>query len=365
MNVWQVTNRYYANVVSLCTPGSSTCGDGVLDPRCEECDAGAGNSDTTPDALPHRRARCRAAATASPTAARPATTATATACDGCDASCQPRRRARLRRRHRDPGLRRSLRRRQRRRRRRLRARLPLERVPGGGAARRRIVSPSGRSTIRANLPLARQARRIQRDADAASTTIRAATSTAARPAAARSTFACARTTPTSPPARRRRSPAGPYAALGVARREGPRRGGAAGGAREHGADERRRSLPTRLLQSDGGRRRPAPSRVGDWEGHAEDRCRALHGRPRRRQAPPHLPAALALTPDPRAVHGGVSRRVVTVRALSDRGARHGGCSCSSTWNSKPSRRIGTPGHASTARVRSFVPRAKWATCSCG
>ncbi len=50
VNFWQVSGRHYANVVSLCTPGTSICGDGVFDAFCERCDAGAGNSDTTPDA---------------------------------------------------------------------------------------------------------------------------------------------------------------------------------------------------------------------------------------------------------------------------------------------------------------------------
>jgi cysteine-rich repeat protein len=39
-----------ASVVSLCAPGTAVCGDGTLHPQCEQCDAGAGNSNTTPDA---------------------------------------------------------------------------------------------------------------------------------------------------------------------------------------------------------------------------------------------------------------------------------------------------------------------------
>lgn len=39
-----------AAVVSVCTPGTSVCGDGTQHPQCEACDDGAGNSDSTPDA---------------------------------------------------------------------------------------------------------------------------------------------------------------------------------------------------------------------------------------------------------------------------------------------------------------------------
>ena len=47
--------RRTGNVVRLCTASVATCGDGVAVAQCEECDDGAGNSDTTPDAC---RADC-------------------------------------------------------------------------------------------------------------------------------------------------------------------------------------------------------------------------------------------------------------------------------------------------------------------
>ncbi len=79
--------RGYANVASLCTPDVHVCGDGVLDPRCEECDAGAANSDTTPNAcrtsceLPHCGDGVADAGEA-------CDDGTPSPCDGCDASCQ-------------------------------------------------------------------------------------------------------------------------------------------------------------------------------------------------------------------------------------------------------------------------------------
>ncbi len=60
VNVWnrsaEATVR--AMVVSLCTPGTSLCGDGVVASRCELCDEGAANSDVAPDAC---RTDCRPA----------------------------------------------------------------------------------------------------------------------------------------------------------------------------------------------------------------------------------------------------------------------------------------------------------------
>src|SRR5262249_39679576 len=60
VNVWTDGDAVLANVVSLCTPGVAVCGDGVVVPQCEECDDGAANSDTRPDACRTdcRRARC-------------------------------------------------------------------------------------------------------------------------------------------------------------------------------------------------------------------------------------------------------------------------------------------------------------------
>ena len=60
VNAWRRASTAEAAVVSLCTPGSAVCGDGVVVPTCEECDAGAANSDVTADACRSncRRARC-------------------------------------------------------------------------------------------------------------------------------------------------------------------------------------------------------------------------------------------------------------------------------------------------------------------
>lgn len=49
-NAWIVGSTLMANVVSLCAPGSATCGDGVLNPACERCDDGPANDDTAADA---------------------------------------------------------------------------------------------------------------------------------------------------------------------------------------------------------------------------------------------------------------------------------------------------------------------------
>jgi cysteine-rich repeat protein len=44
------TGKTFVGAVTLCSSGSAVCGDGTLVPTCEVCDAGAANSDTTPDA---------------------------------------------------------------------------------------------------------------------------------------------------------------------------------------------------------------------------------------------------------------------------------------------------------------------------
>jgi cysteine-rich repeat protein len=74
--------------VSLCTPDVHTCGDGVLDPRCEECDDGAANADHVPNAC---RTTCVAASCGDGTqdAGEACDDGTASPCDGCDAACQP------------------------------------------------------------------------------------------------------------------------------------------------------------------------------------------------------------------------------------------------------------------------------------
>ncbi len=93
VNAWSTeatpgSPRGWANVVSLCTPDVHVCGDGVFDPRCEECDDGAANDDAVPDA-------CRTTCTLPRCGDGTVDTGEAcddgdpSSCDGCDASCQP------------------------------------------------------------------------------------------------------------------------------------------------------------------------------------------------------------------------------------------------------------------------------------
>jgi cysteine-rich repeat protein len=56
VNVWSVSGRARGNVVALCGPGVSACGDGIVQAGCEQCDNGAANSDNVPDAC---RTDCR------------------------------------------------------------------------------------------------------------------------------------------------------------------------------------------------------------------------------------------------------------------------------------------------------------------
>ena len=76
------------SVVSLCTPGNSVCGDGVLDPVCERCDDGAANSDVAADACrtncrPHR---CGDGVVDS---GGGCDDGNRNDCDGCDHACTP------------------------------------------------------------------------------------------------------------------------------------------------------------------------------------------------------------------------------------------------------------------------------------
>ncbi len=75
-----------ANVISLCTPGTSVCGDGARHDLCEICDAGAANSDTTPDAC---RTDCRPAHCGDGTidTAEDCDDGNSDDCDGCSATC--------------------------------------------------------------------------------------------------------------------------------------------------------------------------------------------------------------------------------------------------------------------------------------
>ena len=93
VNVWGTAGgpgdgRGFANVVSLCTPDVHTCGDGILDARCEECDAGPANDDATPDAC---RTSCLLPSCGDgiTDAAESCDDGTASPCDGCDGTCEP------------------------------------------------------------------------------------------------------------------------------------------------------------------------------------------------------------------------------------------------------------------------------------
>ncbi len=85
-NVWTVGNELRADVVSLCTPAIATCGDGILHAQCEQCDAGALNSDTTPDAC---RTDCTLATCGDGTVdgGEACDDGNRTSCDGCSREC--------------------------------------------------------------------------------------------------------------------------------------------------------------------------------------------------------------------------------------------------------------------------------------
>ncbi len=86
VTVWNPGGSVSAKVLSLCLPGVAQCGDGVVHPECEQCDDGAANSDTAPDAcrtdcsLP----RCGDGAVDS---AEQCDDTNFTNCDGCSATC--------------------------------------------------------------------------------------------------------------------------------------------------------------------------------------------------------------------------------------------------------------------------------------
>ena len=82
-----VTAGLTATIVSLCTPGTSVCGDGTLDPLCERCDDGAANSDVAPDAC---RTTCRPARCGDGTVDTGETCDDGNRddCDGCSHDCQ-------------------------------------------------------------------------------------------------------------------------------------------------------------------------------------------------------------------------------------------------------------------------------------
>ncbi|MBM4244372.1 MAG: hypothetical protein FJ148_11230 [Deltaproteobacteria bacterium] len=88
VNVWRdhVGGDVRANVVELCGPGVTDCGDGVVSGGCEQCDAGAANSDTLPDAC---RTDCTIARCGDGTvdSAEQFDDGNVASCDGCSATC--------------------------------------------------------------------------------------------------------------------------------------------------------------------------------------------------------------------------------------------------------------------------------------
>lgn len=79
--------RVRATVIALCGPGSSVCGDGDVDPQCEQCDLGSSNSATAPDAC---RTNCRRAHCGDGVhdANEQCDDGNVLSCDGCDAICK-------------------------------------------------------------------------------------------------------------------------------------------------------------------------------------------------------------------------------------------------------------------------------------
>jgi cysteine-rich repeat protein len=85
VNVWYWASRATGSIVGICTPGMGSCGDGVRQPACEECDDGPANGGA-PDACRSdcRRARCGDGVL---DAAEACDDGNVTACDGCGPSC--------------------------------------------------------------------------------------------------------------------------------------------------------------------------------------------------------------------------------------------------------------------------------------
>jgi cysteine-rich repeat protein len=76
----------WAAIVSLCAPGAPLCGNGTVDGVCEQCDAGPGNSDATPDAC---RTSCRLPRCGDGVvdAGEGCDDGNLTSCDGCSSTC--------------------------------------------------------------------------------------------------------------------------------------------------------------------------------------------------------------------------------------------------------------------------------------
>ncbi len=87
VSVWIApSGRVKANVVSVPPPGDVVCGDGILAAGFEDCDDGAANSDTVPDACRTNclRARCGDGVA---DAGETCDDGNTRSCDGCDARC--------------------------------------------------------------------------------------------------------------------------------------------------------------------------------------------------------------------------------------------------------------------------------------
>jgi cysteine-rich repeat protein len=85
---WRENGDLKLEVRSLCIPPThTTCGDGVLEAPCEACDAGAGNSDTTPDTC---RTTCALPACGDGVVdhSEQCDDGNLRGCDGCDANCK-------------------------------------------------------------------------------------------------------------------------------------------------------------------------------------------------------------------------------------------------------------------------------------
>lgn len=87
VNTWTQGGAGLAVVVSLCTPNVAICGDGVLHPQCEQCDAGTNNSDTNPDTC---RTTCRLPGCGDGVVdgGEECDDGNTTSCDGCDVLCR-------------------------------------------------------------------------------------------------------------------------------------------------------------------------------------------------------------------------------------------------------------------------------------
>jgi cysteine-rich repeat protein len=86
-NVWYWRGEAWGVITRLCEPGTSVCGDGVHVAACEQCDDGAANSDSAPDACRSDCTRARCGDGAVDTAEQ-CDDGNARSCDGCDERCQ-------------------------------------------------------------------------------------------------------------------------------------------------------------------------------------------------------------------------------------------------------------------------------------